>query len=272
MKHKYHLKTGSAGEQQLDYLDQMFGESSRKFLTTINLKEGMQVADIGCGIGNLSFWMAQQVTKTGHVFAIDNSAEQLEIAKQRAQQQQLKNISFHLMDAHNLSKFNDAFDLCFCRWLLMHVKDPMEVVKSMANTVKLNGLLAFEVGDLRANDFYPSFPSFEFFIEKLLALSRKLGRDMNICYRIFQIASSLNNFSTHIQFSQPIITDPEILANFSDLVCVLIDSSSSSFIENDILTHDELSKLKIDILKHTITPHSIAALSRMTQVWCKKKI
>jgi len=116
-QHKYRLKTGKAGEEQLDNLDKMFGEESRRFLRDIGLNAGMQIADVGCGIGNLSCWLAEQVGLHGHVYAIDNNSEQLELAKQRAKQRDINNISFHEMDVHDLSEFNDHFDLTYCRWL-----------------------------------------------------------------------------------------------------------------------------------------------------------
>lgn len=47
MSKQYHLKTGEAGEKQLDLLDWAFGVESRNFLLDSGLKPGMTVLDVG---------------------------------------------------------------------------------------------------------------------------------------------------------------------------------------------------------------------------------
>ena len=61
MAGNYTLITGEEGGEQLDNLNRWFGEESRKFLLSIGLKPGMHVLDVGCGVGNLSRWMAEIV-------------------------------------------------------------------------------------------------------------------------------------------------------------------------------------------------------------------
>ena len=41
----------------------------------------MTVIDIGCGTGLMTKWLAEQVGETGHIIAIDNRENQLELAK-----------------------------------------------------------------------------------------------------------------------------------------------------------------------------------------------
>lgn len=92
--HKYHLKTGTDGEAQLDNLNRIFGKASREFLNHIGLSKGMSVLDVGCGIGNLTCWLAEQVGSNGRVVGVDNDERQLEVARNRAQARRLSNIVF----------------------------------------------------------------------------------------------------------------------------------------------------------------------------------
>ncbi len=270
-QHKYRLKTGKAAEQQLDNLDKLFGKESRKFLSGVGLKEGGQVADVGCGIGNLSCWLAEQIGSRGHVYAIDNSIKQLEIAKQRANQRGIKNISFHEMDVHDLSEFNEHFDLTYCRWLLVHVKDPLLAVKSMAKTVRPKGILACEAGDMRTNDCYPKFPAHTQFFEKSNELLRQTDCDVNISFKIFGIFKSLKEFSdVKIKLSQPLISARDEIKVFGQQMCVLLDSISESLIEKNIMSQNEIEKLKTEILDHPIEENTLIFLARMTQIWCRK--
>jgi len=267
---KYRLKTGKSGEEQLDNLDKMFGMASREFLYQIGLQKGMQIADVGCGVGNLSLWLAEQVGSEGHVFAIDNSQEQLNIAKDRAMQRGVKNISFHLADVHDLSEFNGSFDICYCRWLLIHVSEPESAVSAMAKTVKEGGILACEVGDMRMNDYYPSFHAYKRFLEKTLQMQDELETDSSICFNILKIFHELADFNTpHIQLKQPVITDPTGLQSFPKQVAVLLASSSQALIEKNIMTAVEIEQLKTEILSHQASPGEWAILSRMTQIFAK---
>ena len=47
----------------------------------------MHVLDVGCGIGNLSCWLADRVGAKGRVIAVDSDSEQLKIAEKRAQKE-----------------------------------------------------------------------------------------------------------------------------------------------------------------------------------------
>ena len=81
------MATGEAAARRLQLIDSIFGPSTRKLLISSGLKVGWRVADIGCGVGLVSFWMAEQVGSTGSVAAVDASAAQIEMAGNCAAQQ-----------------------------------------------------------------------------------------------------------------------------------------------------------------------------------------
>jgi len=272
-KNKYQLVTGKAGEKQLDGLDKFFGENSRKFLQDIGLKVGMQIADVGCGIGNLSLWLAEQTGPDGHVCAIDSSAEQLESAKQRAQQRGITNISFHELDVHDLSKFDNHFDLTYCRWLLVHLQDPVVAVNSMAKTVRSNGILACEVGDMHTNEYYPHFAAYAALIEKLIASLKQSGCDIDISFNIFKIFKSLVDFpNVNIRLSQDVISDIDTVKLFRSQSCVMLDSISTSLVENKLMSKEDIEALKKEVQSHPIDDNTLLFLSRMTQIWSQRVV
>ena len=47
-------------------VNEVHGPDTRAFLQRAGLKSGMRVADIGCGIGTISCWMAEQVGAGWH--------------------------------------------------------------------------------------------------------------------------------------------------------------------------------------------------------------
>ena len=92
---EYMLATGDAAIARLRLLDEIFGPATREFLMAIGLHGGWRVADIGCGIGLVTLWIAEQVGRNGWVSAVDGSFEQLRVAKSNAAVVGLNNISFH---------------------------------------------------------------------------------------------------------------------------------------------------------------------------------
>jgi cyclopropane fatty-acyl-phospholipid synthase-like methyltransferase len=48
------------------------------------IKRGMRVLDLGCGIGDVSLWIAKLVGPTGLVVGVDESAEHIDMAQKRA--------------------------------------------------------------------------------------------------------------------------------------------------------------------------------------------
>lgn len=81
--------------------------------------QAMQVLDLASGTGEPAISIAQEVGANGHVSALDLSADLLALARRRAEQRQLGNISFHQGDAHSLPFSDNTFDLATCRFGVM---------------------------------------------------------------------------------------------------------------------------------------------------------
>jgi SAM-dependent methyltransferase len=84
---------------------------------------GMQVLDLASGTGEPAISVAERVGPTGHVSAVDLSADLLSIAAKRARQRGLTNISFHTGDVQALTFPENSFDLATCRFGVMFFHD-----------------------------------------------------------------------------------------------------------------------------------------------------
>ena len=82
-------------------------------------KKGMQVLDLGSGTGEPGITIAGIVNPTGHVTALDQSTELLEIAEARAQQRGLANFTTCLTSAETLPFPENRFDLIASRFAVM---------------------------------------------------------------------------------------------------------------------------------------------------------
>lgn len=266
----YVTATGEEGSDQLDNLDRWYGKESRKFLLDIGLKPGMRVLDVGCGIGNLSRWMAEIVGPTGSVTGVDNDEKQIVLASQRAKKNQIANCHFEQADASDLTKYQDQYDLVYCRWVLIHVKDAKQVTEQMANAVKTGGLLASETGDMFTSRYYPSFANFDLIVDKLNVLLPKTGANVHIAQDIFTICQALNNFDFNARYSQDVLYNPDTVNTYTHHFTHLLDGVGPAFEKFNLLSPDELKVIKTSFENYQAKPGTHIALSRMTQVWCKK--
>src|SRR5215472_13163917 len=95
----YILSTGAQDVERLRLLNQVYGPASRAVLRLAGLAEGLRVAEIGCGTGNVTCWIARQVGQRGAVIGIDKNQPQIEQARLQATEQKLTNATFREGDA-----------------------------------------------------------------------------------------------------------------------------------------------------------------------------
>jgi SAM-dependent methyltransferase len=142
----YYLATGSAGEKRLALLDEVYGPDAARIMLGIGIPRGGRIADLGCGTGNTLRWFADQVGEAGEVTGLDFSAEQLAIAKGRAEAAGHRNIRFVEGSIYETGLPRGAFDVVHCRFVLCHLSRPMDALREMAALAKPGGLvIAFDV-------------------------------------------------------------------------------------------------------------------------------
>ena len=84
---------------------------------------GMRVLDLASGTGEPAISLASRVGPSGHVTALDLSAELLEITAKRARTCGLDNLVTHRADANNLPFPDNTFDLVTSRYGVMFFRD-----------------------------------------------------------------------------------------------------------------------------------------------------
>jgi ubiquinone/menaquinone biosynthesis C-methylase UbiE len=97
---------------------------------------GMRVLDLASGTGEPAITLASRIDPSGHVIALDLSAELLEIAAHRARQRGLTNFSTHQADAHSLPFADDTFDLGISRFGVMFFADIHRALRELHRVLK----------------------------------------------------------------------------------------------------------------------------------------
>jgi ubiquinone/menaquinone biosynthesis C-methylase UbiE len=119
-------------------------EVKRRMLDLCPVQEGQAILDVGCGIGHEALRLDQSVGPTGRVVGIDRNPPMIAEARKRAADQ-AANVTFEIVDAHQLPFPDDTFDLCRTERVLRYVERPVDVIREMTRVVRPGGqVLAFD--------------------------------------------------------------------------------------------------------------------------------
>ena len=109
--------------QRLIGQSRFLGELTEEVLRAAGIGPGMRVLDVGCGAGDVSFLAATLVGAGGSVVGVDRSAEAIALAKRRAADVGLANVSFVTQDLQDLAT-EARFDAIIGRLVLMYFPEP----------------------------------------------------------------------------------------------------------------------------------------------------
>ena len=105
-------------------------------LDRLGLGEGWRCADVGAGGGDVTLALAELVGRDGRVYAVDSDpSSRDEVARAAAAHAQVIAVT---QAGENLL-LPEPVDLAFCRFLLLHVHDPVVVVTRMGGAVRPGG-------------------------------------------------------------------------------------------------------------------------------------
>lgn len=105
-------------------------------LDRLGLREGWRCVDVGAGGGDVSVALAEVVGHDGRVYAVDSDPHSRDqVAERAAAHSQVVAIT----QAGEELLLPEQVDLAFCRFLLMHVQEPITVLRRMGQAVRPGG-------------------------------------------------------------------------------------------------------------------------------------
>jgi SAM-dependent methyltransferase len=269
MKHSstvYILATGAQDVERLRLLNQVYGAASHAVLRQAGLTEKLCVAEIGCGTGNMTCWIARQVGSTGTVVGIDKNKPQIVEAQRQAAEQKLTNVSFQQGDAYTPGLPFESFDMAYCRLVLMHLQRPLEALRALRDLVRPGGRVVCEELDLGHWLCNPPKRRMERFFE----LNLKLGEH---CGENYQLGSALPRLFREACFAKPEATAhfPLVLLGESKrLLAMTFDQFAPALVREGLATAEEVKQIAREMAQVAADETTLLGLPLTVQVWAVK--
>jgi SAM-dependent methyltransferase len=249
-KSTYIYEVGDKDKLRLRILNDIYNPLSQQALLDIGIKDKKCVVDMACGQGEMTCWMAQQIAPDGVVIGIDNSEEQLVLARQLALSKGINNILFikkSILDAD----FSDLKaelpgdpDLIYSRWLLIHLE--IEKIKpamtALYNLLGSGGVMAHEEVALKDSYIENIAPSFDQYVTVFTELAAKLNIN-------FDLGSELPRLLSHVGYlqSQAKIFKPKYTNEQFQFFQLDLESAIPAFEKFNIIQNEDINKLSRSI-------------------------
>jgi ubiquinone/menaquinone biosynthesis C-methylase UbiE len=129
-------------------------EEPDKALAELKLKPGMVVADIGAGVGYMSFKMARKVGESGKVYAVDIQPGMIAQLNESAKREKITNVVPVLGATADPKLPNGQIDLAIMVDVYHELSEPQRMLQNIRRALKPAGRLVLL--EYRAED--PSIP------------------------------------------------------------------------------------------------------------------
>ncbi len=125
---------------ELDLRNDVYRRPLQTALERLGVGPGWLCADIGAGGGDVTVALAAVVGHRGRVYAVDiDPSRRDEVAQAAAEAGEAQVVA--ITQAAEDLVLPEKVDLAYCRFLLMHVVDPLAVLKRMASVMRPSGWL-----------------------------------------------------------------------------------------------------------------------------------
>ena len=136
-------KGGDIWVERQNAMDTMLSPLGEAALNKLNLNEGENVLDIGCGCGHTTLNIAKRISPDGQVTGLDISEPMLKRAKESANEMSISNASFNCVDVQTDDMGEEVYSAAFSRFGVMFFEDPIAAFRNINKSLITGASLSF---------------------------------------------------------------------------------------------------------------------------------
>src|SRR5690349_16383463 len=116
--------------RRLTLQDELMRESTLALFERAGIAEGMRVLEVGSGAGDVAMAVSRMVGPSGSVVGVEIDAPTADAAQRRVRDANAENVDILTGDVADL-ELPGSFDAVVGRLVLMHIRDPVAVLKRL---------------------------------------------------------------------------------------------------------------------------------------------
>jgi SAM-dependent methyltransferase len=122
------------------------------------LQPGARVLELAAGAGDTGFMAAELVAPGGTLICSDGAEAMLEVARERAAAQGIRNVEFKQLELEWIDLETASVDAVLCRWGIMLIVDPDAAAREIRRVLRPGGRAALAVWDVPERNTWTTLP------------------------------------------------------------------------------------------------------------------
>lgn len=217
-------------------------EMTERMLDDAGIGAGMRVLDIGCGPGAVSSMLSRRVGNQGHVFAVDRSPQMLELAREKARETGVSNLTFIEGGFDVTFPGHGTLDAAVGRRVLMYQSDAARAVAQLAQAIRPGGVIAFHEHDtVEINNSRTSLPLHNQVRAWLREMLRCEGANLHMGFELHSVLSLAGLAVERVRAEANVLTPTA-----SYTVAAIIRSVLPRLLQHGIATETEIDVETLD--------------------------
>jgi ubiquinone/menaquinone biosynthesis C-methylase UbiE len=207
-KKEYILGRTQSEYQRLNVQSKVWENTTSRMLIEAGLQRGMHCLDVASGTGAVSELIGKVVGKTGSVRGFDLDEDLGNYSLNILNSKGASNYFFESGNIDEIEKFKGApFDFIYCRFLLIHLTNPIAAIKKMYKALKPGGTLLLQDYDFSTLHFSDDTLQIDqYFRELLMNAFTIMNKDPRIGIRLVELIERATEKKANGQESSGIIT------------------------------------------------------------------
>jgi len=159
--------------------------ATRRVLQQAGLRSGMSCLDIGCGPGEVMRLMGEMAGPAGQVTGLDMDGKLGREALALLQATSECRFAFVEGNIEELEEIDgQPFDVTFARIVLMHLRDPIAVLRKMYAWTKPGGYVVVQEYDFHSWGIHPRIEAWEEIERVFFGVYEKVGRETRSGFKL----------------------------------------------------------------------------------------
>ena len=261
----YIIRGGIEGRERLRLLARVMRPTTLKLLQTVGVDEGASCLDVGCGGGDVTVELAKLVGPAGRAVGSDIDTVKLDIAREEAAAQEVRNIEFRQLD---ICKANGAeqFDLIYTRFLLTHLPEPERALSKIWSLLRPGGVAIVEDIDFNGYFCHPEMDAFQHYIRFYTETVYRRGGDPNIGPRLPRMLGDAGLDQIEMNVVQPASRNGEV-----KLVTPLtMENIAKAVVAEGVATAEQVDDVVDALYTAANDDTTVLSIPRVVQAWGRR--